>query len=284
MPRARSLLFLLVCLCIFLSNARGEQITDPNLKFSLTVPDGFVRDETLARSRPDFLYAFRKTEPDDIGEVIILERMNGTIGREKLTLRDMPAGFSGRLFTVRWHDFDVEAVEVPEELGETKMVNYNVQVPLKPKALQLRVLGRRDRSDELLGLTNTLLATLQGDSNWANSASASSVLQSPNYGLVILIVSIICVIGGVVLLWLVRRVTRRGSVLGLAVVIYALSWTIAPGASRQMHAAVGVIRMIGFLGMLIGIYDLIRRPRVAIVASAPPNPAGRAPAPGVTSD
>lgn len=66
-----------------LSLAHAEQINDPDLKFSLVIPDDFVRDPQLAGAQPDFVHAFRKTEPQDVGVAIIIERMRGTIGRER---------------------------------------------------------------------------------------------------------------------------------------------------------------------------------------------------------
>ncbi len=92
------------------SAAQAEHLEDTNLKFSLTIPDGFVRDPQLAQAQPDFVYAFRKTEPQDVGVVIIIERMRGTIGRERLDVSKAQPGFAGRVLTVRWHDFELDAI------------------------------------------------------------------------------------------------------------------------------------------------------------------------------
>jgi hypothetical protein len=259
----------LTLLCC-LSAARAEQIDDPNLKFSLVIPDGFVRDPQLAQAQRDFVYAFRKAEPQDIGVVIIIERMRGTIGRERLDTSKMPPGFAGRVLTVRWRDFDIDALEVPEEVNGIETVNFNVQVPLKPEAIQIRVVGRRDRKDQLLQLTNSLLASLQGESNWLRSSAPPALAQSSSYGWLILAACAIGIIAGLIVLWLVRRVSRRGTVLGLAVLIYAVSWIIAPGETREMRATVGAVRMLGFFGFLLGLYDLSRHPAAKRPAEEPP--------------
>jgi hypothetical protein len=253
-----------------LSAAHAEQIDDRNLKFSLIIPDGFVRDSQLAGAQPDFVYAFRKTEPPEIGVVIIIERMRGTIGRERLDASKMPRGFTGKVLSVRWHDFDLDALEVPEEVSGVATVNYNVQVPLKPEAIQIRVVGRRDRKDQLLQLTNNLLRDLQGESNWLRSSAPPALAQSSNYGSLILAVCGIGIIAGLIVLWLVRRVSRRGTVLGLAVLIYAVSWLIAPGETREMRATVGAVRMLGFLGFLLGLFDLFRHPAAKRAAEESP--------------
>lgn len=261
MPRWTYLLVsVAMMLACFRSMANAEQINDANLKFSVTIPDGFVRDPKLAAARPDFIYAFRRTEPQDMGVVIIIERMRGTIGREHLDMTKMPPGFAGKLLTVRWHDFDLDATEVPEEVNGAKTVNYNVQVPLKSEAIQIRVLGLADRKDQLLQLTNNLLGSLQGDSNWLRSSAPPALAQSSNYGMLIIAVMITGIVAGLIVLWLVRRVSYRGSVLSLAILIYAASWMIAPGETREMRATVGAVRLLGFLGILLGIFDVFRYP------------------------
>ena len=259
----------LTVLCC-LSAAHAEQLDDPNLKFSLTIPDGFVRDPQLAQARPDYIHAFRKAEPQDIGIVIIIERMRGTIARERLDVTKAPPGFAGRVLTVNWRDFELDAVELPQEVNGILTVNYIVQVPLKPEAISISVTGRRDRKDQILELTNTLLGSLQGDSNWLRTSAPPVLTQSPNYGLLILVPCAIFIIGGFVVLWLVRRVSRRGTVLGLAVLIYAVSWTIAPGETRETRATVGAVRALGFAGLLLGLFDLFHHPRAKRPAEEPP--------------
>lgn len=258
------------------STARAELVDDPNLKFSLTVPDGFVRDARLVAAQRDFIAAFRKPEPHDIGVVIIIERMRGTIGREHLDVHNAaPPGFAGRVLTVRWHDFDLDALEVPEAANGIEVVNYNVQVPLKREAIQLRVMGRRDRKDALLQLTNELLESLHGESNWLRSAAPAALAKSSNYGSLILAACAIVIVAGLLVLWLVRRVSPRGTVLGLAVLIYAVSWLIAPGETREMRATVGALRLLGCLGFLLGLFDLFRHPMARRPAEESPAIADR---------
>jgi hypothetical protein len=273
-----TLAFVVLTLSCGPSVAHAGPVNDPDLKFSLVIPDGFVRDQQLAAARPDFLYAFRKTEPQDVGVVIIIERMRGTIGRERLNTSKRPAGFAGRVFAVRWRDFDIDAIEVPEEVNGIETVNFNVQVPLKPEAIQIRVVGRRDQKDQLLQLTNNLLASLQGDSNWLGTSAPPALARWSGYGSLTLAVCGISVITGLVVLWLVRRVSRRGTVLGLAVLIYAASWMIGPGETREMRGLVGVVRMLGVLGSLLGLFDLFRHPVAKRPAERPPAAADR---PGV---
>jgi hypothetical protein len=248
----------IVGVLVFSNAALAERLNDVNLSFTLQVPDDFQRDPALAIAKPDILYAFRKVEPGDIGVIIIIERMRGVLGRARLDLSLAPAGVTAKVFTVRWHDFDLDAVEVQEQVGSVEAINYNVQVPLKPEAIQIRVAGPRDQKDQLLVLTNSLLDGLQGQSNWLHSSAPRALAESSSYGYVLLGSVALGIVGGFVFLLRVRRRTGRGTVLGLAVLIYGVSWILAPGATREMRAAVGAFRMLGFLGFLLGAYDLFR--------------------------
>jgi hypothetical protein len=81
---------------------RAEQISDANLRFSMTIPDGFERIAQLPPDKPNWLYGFVKTEPDGAWFVIVVERLGGTLDRKRLDPRDAPAGFHARLHTVQW--------------------------------------------------------------------------------------------------------------------------------------------------------------------------------------
>lgn len=97
----------------------------------------------------------------------------------------MPRDFGGTLLKARWQDFELDAFEVPENVSGVEVLNYNIQVPLKREAIQLRLVGGSDRKDELLQLANDLLASLQGESNWLHSVAPVALANSPRYGLLV---------------------------------------------------------------------------------------------------
>jgi hypothetical protein len=61
--------------------------------------------------------------------------------------------------------------------------------------------------------------------------------------------------------WFLSRRGPRGAVLAVAVVLYVISWMIPQGQSRKLNGVSGLIRMIGFTGGILGIVDLVRKPR-----------------------
>lgn len=256
----RLVVFAIVCSHAAATVGFAEQIHDAGLGFSLTIPDQFQRDAQLVAANPDFVHGFRRPGTSGVDTMVIVERMRGTIGRERLDPSKAPPGFKGRVLTVYWQGFELDALEVPEQVDGTSVVNYNVQVPLKPEAIQIRVVGAPDDAPQMRALLAGILGSLNGESNWLRASAPPAVAASPHYGTVILSVTVVGVVAGLAILWALRRRSRRGMVLLLAVLIYAASWAMAPGQTREMRAAVGGVRMLGFLGVLLGLFDLFRHP------------------------
>jgi hypothetical protein len=110
----------------------AETIVDNLRGFTLKLPDGFAPAPQFVGVRPNIIHAFAVGDPNDASQIkLFIEKMNGTIGRERLKPEQLPPGFRGRLFTMRWHGFDIDAFEVPEQVGDIGFISYNVQVPLR---------------------------------------------------------------------------------------------------------------------------------------------------------
>lgn len=68
----------------------------------------------------------------------------------------------------------------------------------------------------------------------------------------------ISVLGGLVLLWFISQKTPKGTVLGIAVAIFVLSWMLVLGDSYVMHVVAYTLRGFGMLAGLLGLFDLNR--------------------------
>ena len=123
-------------------------------------------------------------------------RWGGTISRKRLQRGDLPPEFQGRLFTAEWQGFEVDATEIPEQLGEAPTITYNVLIPLKPVAIQVKLIGPADRKAELQSLLEETLAGLQGESSWTEPAARPSAAVSQNERLVLLGIAIALILGG----------------------------------------------------------------------------------------
>ena len=109
----------------------------------LSVPDGFVANSNLIGLKPDIIHGFILGDPtDDKPDIVLLiETLGGTIGRERIKAEDLPPGFQGQVFTTQWHEFEVDAFEIPEVVEQLAMLTYNVQIPLKRAAIQVKLVG-----------------------------------------------------------------------------------------------------------------------------------------------
>ena len=157
------------------ATARAEVIRDDKLNFTLTLPEGF-KDFPEAKEAQGLAYSFIQGTPGTQDFTIVgVKPMGGIIGREALQKKDLPH-FDGVTFDLRrekWKTFDIDVMvgtARQEDLGVFVTV---AQVPLKKEAIQLTVAGPEARKTQVLAMLRTLLASLDGPSNWLSDAERS---------------------------------------------------------------------------------------------------------------
>lgn len=254
---------LILCLPVMASasESRADTVTDPKLGFTLKLTSEFMPCMDLFGATPNIVHAFQYGEATEgeMGVLLLIEKLGGVIGRKRLNKLDMPPGFDGDLFVTTWQGFEIDGFVVPETLNGIDVVTYNVQIPLKGEAIQIKLFGPADREETLKPLLRQVLDGLDGESNWFSSAAPPAVANSENYGMVLLCLGIVGVVAGLIVLWLVSRRTPKGTVLVIAIVLYSLSWQIGDSRVREMRLLSGTMRMLGFGGGIIGIIDLLRK-------------------------
>lgn len=156
------------------TTARAEVIRDEALGFTMTVPEGFV-DYPPGREQQGTPYAYVKGEPATTDFTIIgIKPMGGTIGREPMPASELPQadGIKFDLRREKWKSFDIEVLVgvAQQEPGIAVLV---AQVPLKRQAIQVAVTAPLARQAELLPLLRSLLASLDGPSNWLTDKERS---------------------------------------------------------------------------------------------------------------
>jgi len=154
--------------------ARADVIRDEALGFTMTVPEGFV-DYAPGREQQGTAYAYVKGEPGTTNFAIIgIKPMGGTIGREPLPPSELPQadGIKFDLRREKWNSFDIEVLVgvAQQEPGIAVLV---AQVPLRRQAIQVAVTAPLARQAELLPLLRSLLASLDGPSNWQTDKERS---------------------------------------------------------------------------------------------------------------
>jgi hypothetical protein len=143
-------------------------VTNDLLRFSIDIPEGF-RDLPAAQRPPNSEHVYLKgvVAAREAMTVINIERLDGTLPKNKpMKKEDMPPGFTGEVTTRNWRGLNVDTVVTAMEKNGLKMVVYAVQVPLRPAAIQLNVAGPESKRAELSQLTDSLLASLEGETNW----------------------------------------------------------------------------------------------------------------------
>jgi len=143
-------------------------LRDDRMRFSKDTPEGF-RDYPEGKQSPTIEHVYVKgiLSGGEALTVINIERMGKLIPKNRrLKKEDMPPGFKGELTSRDWRGLKVDTFIAQVEMNEVKMVVYTMQLPLKPVAMQLNVGGPESKREELGKLADTLLSSLEGETNW----------------------------------------------------------------------------------------------------------------------
>jgi hypothetical protein len=133
----------------------------------IQAPLGF-RDYPEAKTRESVLQAFISGDPLDAEPdiVLLVIDLGGIIGKENLALA--AAKKEGvEPVKLKWKSHDIPVVKVSERHDDgLEIMTYNAQVPLVPKAIQIRVAGVKEKEEELEQILRIVLSSIEGESNW----------------------------------------------------------------------------------------------------------------------
>ncbi len=231
----------------------ADRIVNKELAFTLELPDGLETVDDLSAYPDNVVHVFltRKSGTDEPEFMVIIQRLSGLLPRTRIQREQFPADFQGRLFEVTWQDFKLVAGEVQESAGDERILTYNVPIPLKPAAINIKVIGPADRESALKELLSQTLAGLSGESSW----------QTPtNRGFVAIATIVLAVVGGI-MLWIGSRRMPKGGALLIAIAIYASSFATNQLPVRHAMAITFALRFFGGVAIVIGIIDLFRKRR-----------------------
>lgn len=240
----------------------GESIQDPANGFTLKLPEGFTPHEELASSIPNVIhvYLLGKQGDEQLDVILFIEKLPGLLRRERLRPEHIIQAPNAKLFAANWKGFKLDGVEIPEEAEGIPTLTFNVPIPLKPAAIQLKLFGPANRKADMERLLKEILAGLSGESNWlASTFSGSDISSSNNYGALLLAVGSLIILGGLVILFIVSKRVPKGTVLAIAVGVYAASYQLEGLRIREVVMLKSVLRMLGFAGIILGIIDLRRK-------------------------
>lgn len=204
-------------------------------QYAYKVPVGYERFES---GKPQIVGAHRRALDEKRTRFMgfTVEMLPGTIGMRTTAdqlredaARKLPAG-TFQVLTMPWKGFEVLAIEIessPE--GLEKGVTYSVQVPLKPRAMQIRFMAPADRKEEALAEFRKVLAGVDGKTNW----------MSPGRFALVIALAVVYGLGWLLLL-------TYG-------VVKAIAWRGNPDRAARLRAGwLGVSAVLLMLGAMVG--------------------------------
>lgn len=190
MIKSVKLLLLVAWLTLFSTRLFAFNYTNQELGFSVTLPEGLVQYPSQTKPTPLVSLGRWDNANKRYTEAIGIEDLGGPIGRDQL------ANSPGKpedvtLEKMNWKGFDIEVLKMTQNLNSISIVAYNAQVPLKPHAIQVIVTGAPSDEARLRTELHTILASINGRTNWLTEGQRADV--KPNYiavavGLLLLII------------------------------------------------------------------------------------------------
>ena len=181
MKSATLLLLFLLAPCGF-----ALEVSAPDNSWHLTVPEGFAASPLPPGK---VLAAFAKPGADGaVSRAIVLEDLGATLSRKPLDKNALPANEATAVLSrAEWKSFPVDVIEVTEPVNGVPWLMLNAHIPLKPKAVQVKVSGPAERQADVRALLTTTLAGLDGETNWLTGGQRIWVLTKGLLQLTLLI-------------------------------------------------------------------------------------------------
>ncbi len=185
------------------SSLGAVTVEHSEMGFKLSLPDGFER-VTEEEQPNDFVRVYRQSGAEGpLAIVVAIERLHGVLPR--LNMDEAPANANVQIATERWGEFDILVARVTEVINGVPGVALNAQVPLKPEAIQFKVMGPSSHEPQLRELLREMLGTLEGSTNWLTSEERTQRLHEGTQRLgitgAVIAVIVIALIIGIKMLW-----------------------------------------------------------------------------------
>jgi hypothetical protein len=150
-----------------------EAAVNSQLGYRLTVPEDFVRiTDFMPFPGKDIVDCWGGKASGGANLYLCVERLHAELSPQHLQQADLPP--SQQLTTLKWQDYDVDAIRTDTTLGRGAVVIYAARVPLRREAIRVLVATRQDRADDAHAVLRQVLGSLEGESNWPKPAGHSS--------------------------------------------------------------------------------------------------------------
>lgn len=143
----------------------ATRVQDAEIGFSFDLPEGYEPFPPAGKPQ-GYRHAFLRQVANEPNRVLLVKPLGGTLARQRLKPEEMPTGRGISLTSFNWRGVQVDAIRVPEKLGDKDYLTLNVQIPLRTQAIQLGIGGPSESEPQLRSLVEHLLSTLDGETNW----------------------------------------------------------------------------------------------------------------------
>ena len=175
--KKKALLWWVMVLSFLPLQMYGLDYSNPQLGFKAKLPDN-LDDVSIRVGIHGGLISLGKWNSSHTAliKMISLQDLGGTIGREDLSKKDKPAGLT--LEKTHWQGFDIDVFKVEDGSGKDAKVTFNAQVPLKPRAIQVSVMGPAADEASLRQEMQAIVTSVAGTTNWLTPAERVTLLSS----------------------------------------------------------------------------------------------------------
>ena len=141
-----------------------ERLNTP--QYSFTVPKTYKEDPE-GKTNERILESYITGDPnDDIPDILCsIEDLGGMI--KKQDIDHMLKGRTGiTTRKMKWKRHEINVVRVEENIQGIEVLTFNAQIPLIPRAIQVKLSGLKQIESELEKELKSILLRIDGRSNW----------------------------------------------------------------------------------------------------------------------
>lgn len=165
----QSALFMLLYILFALFPARVHaeplRISHTNPTFHAFLPEEFKEYPEFEDEKNILVFASGDPHDEIIDIFVVIEALEATVPMSDFDSVELAEGVTQK--TVPWNGFILKQFRVPEKVDRLDYVNYNVIVPLAPRAIVVNMFTGVQRENEMQEIQTSFLDTLKGTTNWS---------------------------------------------------------------------------------------------------------------------
>lgn len=171
--------------------------TNSQLGFKAKLPDGLDDLSNFPNFKGKLICLGLVNEAGTgLTKAIMLDDLGAPIRRDDMTKHPVPGNAS--VEKTKWRSFQIDVFKVLEQVQGSPYITFNAQVPLKPHAIQVSVAGPASEEKSLRQDLQSILASIEGPSNWLTTDERVS-RGAEGFGRLIILIAFAVVAGSLII-------------------------------------------------------------------------------------